>query len=162
MNLAAVAQLLALLAIANTAPIVGKRLCGARFAAPLDGGLLFFDGRPLFGPSKTFRGIVLAVLTASLCAPLIGLEWRTGAMIGSFAMLGDLFSSFVKRRMKRPSSSKATGLDQVPESLFPALACRNMLSLSAIDIVSCVLLFFVGEIVFARLFYRLGFRDRPY
>ena len=162
MNLAAVAQLLVLLAIANSAPIAGKRLCGKRFSTPLDGGLNFFDGRPLFGPSKTVRGILLAVLSASLCAPLVGLDWRTGALIGSLAMVGDLFSSFLKRRMNRPSSSRATGLDQVPESLFPALACRHILSLSAVDIALCVLLFFAGEIVFARLFYKLGFRDRPY
>jgi len=162
MNLAAIAQLLVLLTIANTVPIAGKRLCGKRFSTPLDGGLNLFDGRPLFGASKTVRGILLAVLTASLCAPLVGLDWRTGALIGSLAMAGDLFSSFVKRRMNWPSSSRATGLDQVPESLFPALACRNILSLSALDIALCVLLFFLGEIVLARLFYRLGFRDRPY
>lgn len=158
----AIAQLLVLLAIANTAPIVGKRFFGSRFSTPLDGGLDFFDGRPLFGRSKTIRGILLAVLSASLCAPLVGVDWPTGALIGSFAMVGDLFSSFVKRRMKLPSSSKATGLDQVPESLFPALACRSALSLSALDIALCVLFFFVGEIVFARLFYKLGLRDRPY
>ena len=125
-------------------------------------GLDFFDGRPLFGPSKTIRGLLLAVLTSSAFAPLIGLAWQTGALIGGVAMAGDLFSSFVKRRLKRPSSSKATGLDQVPESLFPALACRGLLSLSVLDILVCVLVFFVGEIILARLAYRLHFRDRPY
>ena len=162
LNIAAILQLLVLLATANTAPIVGKRWLGKRLSYPLDGGLEFFDGRPLFGPSKTIRGFFLAVLTSSALAPLVGLTWETGALIGGVAMAGDLFSSFVKRRLNLPSSSKATGLDQVPESLFPALACRGILSLSVLDILVCVLLFFVGEIILARLAYRLHFRDRPY
>ncbi len=162
MNLTAIVQLLVLLAIANTAPIVGKRLFGARLAYAIDGGLQFFDGRPLFGPSKTIRGLVLAVLVTSAAAPLIAVTWQTGALIGSLAMVGDLLSSFLKRRLKLPPSSKATGLDQVPESLLPTLACRGILSLSTLDIVVCVLVFLVGEIILARLSYRLRFRDRPY
>jgi CDP-2,3-bis-(O-geranylgeranyl)-sn-glycerol synthase len=162
MNVGAVPQLLILLAIANSVPIAAKRLLHDRFSYPLDGGLVFFDGRPLFGPSKTIRGILVAVLVTSVCAPLIGLEWETGALIASVSMVGDLFSSFLKRRMKLPSSGKATGLDQVPESLFPAIACRNLLSLSVVDILVCVVVFFICEVILARLFYRLHFRDRPY
>ena len=162
MNMGAILQLLILLAIANSAPIAAKRLLHDRFSYPLDGGFVFFDGRPLFGPSKTIRGILIAVLVTSICAPLIGLEWETGALIASVAMVGDLFSSFLKRRMKLPSSGRATGLDQVPESLFPALACQNILSLSVIDIPVCTGAFFVGEVILARVFYKLHFRDRPY
>ena len=162
MNLEAIVQLLILLAIANSAPIAAKRLLHERLSYPVDGGLVFFDGRPLFGPSKTIRGILTAVLVTSLSAPLVGLDWKTGALIAIIAMGGDLFSSFLKRRMKLASSSKATGLDQVPESLFPALACKSLLSLSVLDILVCTIVFFVGEVILARLFYKLHFRDRPY
>jgi CDP-2,3-bis-(O-geranylgeranyl)-sn-glycerol synthase len=58
-------------------------------------------------------------MATSACAPIIGLEWNIGAVVGSAAMAGDLFSSFVKRRVHLPASSRATGLDQIPESLFP-------------------------------------------
>ena len=34
-------------------------------------------------------------------------------------MAGDLFSSFVKRRLRLASSSMAIGLDHIPESSFP-------------------------------------------
>lgn len=162
MNVTAILQLLVLLAIANTAPIAGKRLFVNRFARPIDGGLRFFDGRPLFGPSKTIRGLVSAVLVTAASAPLVGVAWQTGVLIASLAMAGDLLSSFLKRRLKLPSSSKATGLDQVPESLLPTLACWNILSLSVLDMAVTVVVFFVGEIVLARLSYRLHFRDRPY
>lgn len=77
-------------------------------------------------------------------------------------MAGDLLSSFLKRRLDLPPSSKATGLDQVPESLLPLLACRAVIDVSAADIVVAAGLFFVGEVIFARLFYAFKLRDRPY
>src|ERR1035437_11189832 len=43
---------------------------------PVDGGRGFVDGQPLFGPSKTTRGIVLSVLVTSACAPLLGVQWK--------------------------------------------------------------------------------------
>jgi len=155
-------QLLILLAVANTAPLLGKRVLGDRLARPLDGGLTFFDGRPLFGASKTLRGVVLAVLATAAAGALVGLDWRIGALAGGGAMVGDLLSSFLKRRFGLKPSSQATGLDQVPESLLPLLACRAALPLTVADIALLVALFFIGEILFSRLFYRLGLRDRPY
>ena len=77
-------------------------------------------------------------------------------------MLGDLFSSFLKRRMKLPPSSRALGLDQVPESLFPLLACQGLLGLTVTDIVTVVAIFFAGDVVFSPLFYKWKIRKRPY
>jgi CDP-2,3-bis-(O-geranylgeranyl)-sn-glycerol synthase len=157
-----VAQLLILLALANGSPLLAKKLLGDRFAWPLDGGIAFFDGRPLFGKSKTIRGIVVAVLAATAGAPLLGLAWPIGALVGATAMAGDLCTSFLKRRMNRPSSSRATGLDQIPESLLPLLACRGVLALTALDIAAGVALFFLGEVLLSRLFFKLHLRDEPY
>ena len=81
---------------------------------------------------------------------------------GAMAMLGDLFSSFVKRRLNLSPGSRATGLDQIPESLFPLLACRNLLSLTIADIGVCVAIFFVGEVLLSRLLFAVRLRDRPY
>jgi hypothetical protein len=66
-------QLLILLVVANGAAVAAKKLLGAVFTRPLDGGALFVDGQPVFGPSKTIRGIVLSVLVTSICAATIGL-----------------------------------------------------------------------------------------
>ena len=77
-------------------------------------------------------------------------------------MAGDLFSSFIKRRMKLPSSSKATGLDQIPESLFPALACQSRLGFSSTDILIIVALFFICERILSPLFYKLDIRQHPH
>jgi hypothetical protein len=73
-----------------------------------------------------------------------------------------LFSSFLKRRLDFPPSSQAIGLDQVPESLFPMLACANALPLTSADIMLGVALFFAGELILSRLLHRLRLRDTPY
>jgi CDP-2,3-bis-(O-geranylgeranyl)-sn-glycerol synthase len=128
----------------------------------LDGGVKFIDGHPLFGSSKTIRGIMFSVLAAAAGASLVGLGWEIGVAVGSMAMAGDLFSSFLKRRMQLPAGSRATGLDQVPESLLPLLACRSALSLTALDITVIVVAFFLGEVFLSILFYKLHFREHPY
>ncbi|MGE5147456.1 MAG: CDP-archaeol synthase, partial [Candidatus Eiseniibacteriota bacterium] len=122
----------------------------------------FFDGRPLFGSSKTLRGILLALVVTALGAPIVGLEWHVGLLVAATAMAGDLFSSFIKRRMGLEPSSQAFGLDQIPEALFPMLAGGGVYGLSALDIVVGVVVFFVGEVVASRVLYRLRLRDRPY
>ena len=162
MHLLAILQLLVLLAVANGTPVIAKRLLGAHLAWPLDGGLRLWDSRPLFGPSKTLRGILLALLATGLVAPLLGLSWPLGLLIGALAMTGDLLSSFLKRRLGRPASSRAFGLDQIPECLLPLLACRDALGLGWADIALATLLFLLGEVLLSRWLYRLHIRDQPY
>ena len=155
-------ELLTLLAVSNGTPVVAKRLLGSKLARPLDGGTMFRDGRPWFGTSKTVRGIILAVLATTGAASLLGLGWKTGALVGAMAMVGDLIASFVKRRLGLDSSSQAIGLDQIPESLFPLLASRLLMPITALDIATATVLFFVGELVLSRLLLKWHLRDRPY
>lgn len=155
-------QLLALLGSANGMPVIMNKFLGRRWSYPMDGGARFVDGRPIFGASKTVRGVLAAVLATAAVAPLVGLTWKIGVAAGTAAMAGDLFSSFLKRRMHLVAEDRATVLDQVPESLFPLLACRLMLPLTALDIAAVVVLFFLGEVVLSLLFYRLHLRERPY
>ena len=77
-------------------------------------------------------------------------------------MAGDLVSSFLKSHLRLPPSSRATGLDQVPEALFPFLAFYSTLALSIADIAVGVGFFFIGEIILSRLMYRLRVRNHPY
>ena len=162
MQLLVILQLLVLVFVANGTPVIVKRVWRQRFSYPIDCGVEFFDGQRLLGPSKTMRGVLSSVLVTSACAPLVGLEWKIGAVVASAAMAGDLFSSFVKRRLGLAPSSRATGLDQIPESLFPLLSCRSMLALTVADIAMGVVLFFIGEVVLSRLLYRLRVRGHPY
>ena len=162
MHWVTIAQLLTLLSLANGSPIIAKRILDGAFATPIDGNIRFVDGRRLLGPSKTIRGIAASLLVTALGAPLIGLPFEIGPLVAGTAMAGDLLSSFLKRRLSLASSSRATGLDQIPESLFPLLACRSALQLTALDIVVGCAIFFIGEVLLSQLFFRLSLRDRPY
>ena len=73
MDYVALAQVLTLLALANGSPVIAKRIFGENYAAPVDGKVRFIDGRPLVGPSKTIRGIVISLMVTTLGAILLGL-----------------------------------------------------------------------------------------
>jgi hypothetical protein len=162
MHATRILQLLALLAAANGAPVILNALLHTRCSYPLDGGATLPDRQPLFGASKTIRGILVSVIATAACAPLVRLSWKLGLAVGVVAMAGDLFSSFLKRRMQLPAGGRATGLDPIPEALFPALALRHALALSLLDVVVVVAVFFLGEVVLSILFYKLHLRERPY
>ena len=155
-------QLFILLFLANGTPVIARKIFAERFAWPLDGGIRFVDDQPLLGDSKTIRGLLFSVLVTAAGGALLGLGWKAGALIGAVSMAGDLFSSFIKRRMKLPPSSRAVGLDQVPEALFPLLVCQGMLGLGVGEIATVVVMFFLGDVIFSPLFYKLKIRKRPY
>ncbi|HUO53696.1 MAG TPA: CDP-archaeol synthase [Rhodoblastus sp.] len=162
MNLDAILRALVLLAVANSAPVLATRFLGAFAAQPLDFNRTMPDGKPIFGPSKTLRGLIAALAATTLVAPALGVDALWGAAIAAGSMAGDLLSSFLKRRWRLPASSKATGLDQIPEALFGAVAAQNPLSLNLLDIAATVLAFFLGQIVLSRLSWRVGLRKEPY
>ena len=96
---------------ANAAPLV---LGGG---ASLDGGRSLADGRPIFGPHKTVRGVIAGIVAGTL----IGLAESVvdsrlgiaGFMIALGAILGDLLGAFVKRRLKVEPGRAFPVLDQL-------------------------------------------------
>jgi CDP-2,3-bis-(O-geranylgeranyl)-sn-glycerol synthase len=105
---------------------------------------------------------VLALLLTPIVSLWLGLGWWLGIVVAIFAMLGDLFSSFIKRRLGMPSSTMALGLDQVPEALFPLLACHLLVEMTLLQTGLLVLLFFVLELVLSRILYWLHIRCQPF
>jgi CDP-diglyceride synthetase len=154
--------LLLLIIAANGAPILADDLLGRRWAWPIDGGLVFNDGRRVLGSSATVRGLVIAVLVAGVLSLLLGHSFWTGAAIGLWAMLGDLLSSFVKRRLGLVPGEMAFGLDQIPESLLPLLVVAGDYRLGWDDILILVLAFTLFDLIVSRVLYRLHLRKRPY
>lgn len=161
-HLPQIAQLLVLLTVANGAPVIAQKVFGSKWSQPLDAGKIWRDGRPVLGSSKTIRGVICSVVATIFVAPGIAVSWTVGLAVGAAAMAGDLFSSFVKRRLGLPASARATGLDQVPESLLPAMVCAYDLALEWSEVVIVTAVFFVGEIALSRLLYTLRIRARPY
>ena len=95
---------------------------------------------------------------ASVVALVSDIVWTKDFLIGLAAMAGDLFSSFVKRRMGYLPSSRAFGLDQIPEALFAALAYRSLLARTVADIILVVALFFAGGLILSHILFKMQIR----
>jgi CDP-2,3-bis-(O-geranylgeranyl)-sn-glycerol synthase len=101
-------------------------------------------------------------VAATTTAPLLGFAWTSGLVVASVAMSGDLLSSFLKRRLSLPPSSRASGIDQIPECLLPTIAICSTLGLGAFDIISVVIIFFLGQVLLSQALFRWNIRNRPY
>lgn len=154
--------LLILIIAANGAPIIQRWVMKSRKNYPIDFGSQFFDGRPCFGNSKTWPGLAASLMFTSLFSELLGLGVLFGLQIAALAMAGDLCSSFIKRRLNRPVSSQAVILDQLPESLLPALGAYERLELNALELTLVVVIFILIELLLSRVLYSWGIRKRPY
>jgi CDP-2,3-bis-(O-geranylgeranyl)-sn-glycerol synthase len=155
-------KLLLLLCIANLAPVLARYALGERWGWPIDHGLLLKDGRPLFGPSKSWRGLAVAVLLTGLAAYSVGLPVWFGAVFAAASMLGDLVSSFTKRRLGKASSTRFPGLDQLPEALLPLIVGRAWLDYGWIEVIVLSLLFMLLDMLASPILFRLGIRRRPF
>ena len=105
--------------VANAAPVL---LGGGR---PLDGGRLWRDGRPILGGHKTLRGVLSALILGTLTGAaqayisqnipvdLPGFSPSIGLLQSLGAILGDLSTSFLKRRLGLKPGSMLPLLDQL-------------------------------------------------
>jgi len=157
-----IAKAVVLLILINGAPVISRKLFKHHAAWPIDFGFRLFDQRPVFGNSKTWRGLLSAILAGTLIAPWLGLSVTQGILFSVFTMLGDLFSSFIKRRLGYVESSCIRGLDTLPESLFPILMLQHALGLSLFDCILVILIFFILDATLSPILYALHIRKRPY
>jgi hypothetical protein len=114
-----IVELLLLLAAANGTPVLAKRLFGAFLAYPLNGGRSFLDGRPLFGSSKTIRGIATSIVATAWLALLLGTAITTGLVIGVIAMV------FVKRRLGGASTAGHSAWIRPTSTMCLSYKCRT-------------------------------------
>jgi CDP-2,3-bis-(O-geranylgeranyl)-sn-glycerol synthase len=107
---------------ANAAPVIfggGK---------PMDFGKKFFDGKPILGSHKTFRGFLAGIIVGTLVGMAqtiiyenILFEYNSqfqysillGFMLSIGALTGDLIESFIKRRISRSPGSSLPMADQI-------------------------------------------------
>lgn len=153
---------LVMLFVANGAPIVADWVCRKRLSRPLDSGVVLADGRALFGKSKTVRGVAAAVLASIVTALSLGYSGPTGALFGALVMIGDLLTSFVKRRLGLAPSAKAPLLDHVPECVLPAPLLLSTFGLSVPEVVLLVAMFSWSAPKTAYLLHRAGLRRQPH
>jgi len=144
-------QLVLLLVIANGTPVILRLLLGGRWDWPLDNHYLLPDQKPLLGRTKTVRGVVGAILATGLVAPLFNLTLLEGAQFALLAMLGDICSSFIKRRLGFTSSRSIPFLDQLPETILPLWVMQPSLGATGAEMAAAVVVFFVIDILLSRL-----------
>ncbi len=128
-------DVLLLLAVANSAPVLYSMVFGGRCATPIDGGRLLRDGRPVFGTHKTWRGLFGGALATSAAGGLLSIGILTAAAFGFSALLGDL-----------------PLLDQVPQALLPMLALYGPLGLNLVSLCATFVAVEVLAILAAKVF----------
>jgi len=154
--------LLMLIMVANAAPIFFRHLLKNKFSSAIDGGKCLLDGYRVLGDSKTWRGLLASLIITPIMAILMSYSFTTGLLIAIYAMLGDMSASFIKRRLGMATSSKAPLLDQIPQSLLPAILLRHEFGLDWQSIGILLILFIILGQVLSYLFFKMGVRRRPY
>jgi len=99
---------------ANAVPVI---FGGGR---PIDAGRTFIDGKPILGSHKTVRGFFAGLIVGTLVGfvqntvyPLYQANLLLGFALSFGALIGDLFDSFVKRRLGFPPGASFPILDQL-------------------------------------------------
>ncbi len=156
------AEILILILVANGTPVVVSFLFSHKMSLAIDFGFKLKDQQFLFGNTKTWRGVIAALFVTTLVSMILDYELVVGLIISLLAMGGDLFSSFVKRRLKKASGSRVLFLDQVPESALPALAMIPVIGLDLIQVIVIVVAFIIIELLLSIVLFRIGIRKHPY
>jgi predicted MPP superfamily phosphohydrolase len=123
-------KILVILIAANAAPLVSSRFCPKGRARPLDNGRKLADGNPILGENKTLWGLISGIGAAGLLSLLFGLPLIIGLLIASVSLLGDLLTSFIKRRLGLAEGESAYLLDHLLEGALPLLLCKGLFSIS--------------------------------
>lgn len=167
--------------VGNAAPVLLDRLGLFCFLAkPIDGGRIF-HGDPLFGKTKTWRGLAGGAIAGAIVAgfqmgfyfwfPHIA-SWHLipytgvhilflGFLMGLGEGLGDLFKSFCKRRLHVPSSAPFFPFDQM-SFLGALLLVLLIFTPSAAHILAIIILSPFIPVLANFIAYQLGWKNVPW
>jgi hypothetical protein len=149
-------HLLFFIIVANASPIILSRLLGKRLNYPMDFNFILADGFPLLGAAKTWRGLLAALIITATIGWIFSYPIMVGIKIAVAAMLGDILSSFIKRRLKKPSSTRVLLLDQLPECLLPLLLMQKEFDLTWQMMIIVSALFLMIEIMLSKVLHKLN------
>jgi CDP-2,3-bis-(O-geranylgeranyl)-sn-glycerol synthase len=168
--------------IANASPIVAAKLPGIdQWNAAIDFGKTY-RGKPILGNHKTWRGLIVGVIMATLILWLQQLlvrhfswaqtitrevNYRTvpvlllGPAFGIGALGGDAIESFFKRQLGRPPGHGWFPFDQTDYIVGGAIAASPFVSLDIEQYIVLLLLWLLMHIVASYIGFTLGLKERP-
>jgi uncharacterized protein len=136
-------KILAMLIMANAAPLLLTGFLPKRSRRPLDNGRRLADGRRILGENKTLGGLLSGIGAAGALGLLIGFPLAMSLLIAGASHIGDLSTSFIKRRIGFTEGETAYLLDHLLEGALPLLLCKVLFSISwSLGLV--LLILFVG------------------
>ncbi|WP_035244608.1 CDP-archaeol synthase [Desulfonatronovibrio hydrogenovorans] len=154
-------KLLLLLWLINFTPPLLAFFLEDSLNKPIDLGRTFKDKKPLLGPHKTWRGLAGALLCGSFLAMLLGLPFWLGLATAILSMTGDMVSSFIKRRLNKPSGRNFPVLDQFFEGALPFLVISPYLGIGYIRSFILIILFCLGAYI-GSVFYKSILLKEPF
>lgn len=123
-------KILAILIVANAAPLLSTGFFPKGSRRPLDNGRRLADGHPILGKNKTLCGLISGIGAAGLLSLLIGIPFAMGLLIAGASLFGDLLTSFIKRRLGLAEGETAHLLDHLLEGVLPLLLCKGLFSIT--------------------------------
>lgn len=154
-------KILFLLWIINFTPPLLAFFLEDKYNQPVDFGKKFQDGRQILGPHKTWRGIAGSLICGGLLAIIFHFPVWLGFLSALLSMSGDLTSSFIKRRLKKPSGRNFPGLDQFFEGALPFLVLTPYFQLSLVKTGLLIFMFCLGAYL-GSIFYKSILLKEPF
>jgi CDP-2,3-bis-(O-geranylgeranyl)-sn-glycerol synthase len=167
--------------LANGAPVIANQMPVLKnYKQPLDFGKKY-RGQRIFGNNKTFRGLLTGIVVAIVTVFLQQLAYENiafvrdfslidysmqsaiilGGLLGAGALIGDALESFIKRQLHIASGESWFPFDQLDYVFGGLLFASFVISLAFKYYVLILLIWFSMHIIFAYLFYLLGYKDKP-
>ncbi len=145
----------------NALPSLMAVFLKGRFHYPVDGGKCWLDGRPLLGENKTIRGVISSVAGGIVVFPLLGEAWWVAGIAAILAMVGDLLTSFIKRRAGFFSGKNIVIWDQFLEAFLPLIFLHMFVGLTWVKIFIILISFITVAYISSRLWLYIVERPIP-
>jgi CDP-2,3-bis-(O-geranylgeranyl)-sn-glycerol synthase len=168
--------------IANASPIFAAKVPGiSEWSAPIDLGKTF-HGKRILGDHKTWRGLIVGVVMATLVLWLqqylvrhfswaqtitTKVDYKTvpvlllGPAFGIGALGGDAIESFFKRQLGRPPGHGWFPFDQTDYIVGGAIAASPFVSLDIEQYVILLLFWLCMHVIASYIGFVLGLKERP-
>lgn len=163
-------------AFSNMAPRLFSRISFLNI--PIDNNIKF-KGKPLFGKNKTWRGVIFGVLTSitiayiqfllssySFFVSISVLNYSNfiliGFLLGLGTHVGDLFESFLKRRLNMKPGQSLLVLDQIDWVMGSLILLLFIYIPSFKLVVNALVLFFILHIIVKHIGYFLKIDNKKW